>query len=136
MVHQKVGTVDKQLNPNFQNEMFIKDNKQHLMTILDAIIYCAKQEIPLRANDEPDTSRNRGNFLELLELIAKYDNNVTRRMKALPDNAKMLSPDNAKMLSPDIQNDLLQSLTSVLLDHIKHKAENVICYAVEMKDAS
>ena len=123
MVHQKVGTVDKQLNPN--------DNKQHLMTILDTIIYCAKQEIPLRANDESDTSRNRGNFLKLLELIAKYDNNVTRRMKALPDNAKMLSP--------DIQNDLLQSLTSVLLDHIKHKAENVICYAVfadEVKDAS
>ena len=54
-----------------------------------------------------------------------------RRMKALPDNAKMLSP--------DIQNDLLQSLTSVLLDHIKHEAENVICYAVladEVKDAS
>ena len=52
-------------------------------------------------------------------------------MKALPYNAKMLSP--------DIQNDLLQSLTSVLLDHIKHEAENVICYAVladEVKDAS
>ena len=59
------------------------------MTILDAIIYCPKQEIPLRANDESDTSRNRANFL--LELIAKYDNNVTRRMKVLPDNAKLLS---------------------------------------------
>ena len=106
----KVGTVDKKLNPNFQNEKIINDNKQHLMTILDAIIYCPKQEIPLRANDESDTSRNRGNFLEQLELIAKYDNNVTRRMKVLPDNAKLLSP--------DIENDLLQSLTSVLLDHM------------------
>ena len=47
MVHQKGGTVDKQLNPNFQNEKFINDNKQHLMTILDAIIHWAKQEIPL-----------------------------------------------------------------------------------------
>ena len=57
------------------------------MTILDAIIYRPKQEIPLRANDESDTSRNRGNFLELFELIAKYDNNVTRRMKVLPGHA-------------------------------------------------
>ena len=43
------------------------------------------------------------------------------------------------MISPDIENDLLQSLTSVLLRHIKHEAENVICYAVladEVKDAS
>ena len=92
-MHQKIGTVGKQLNPNFQNEKFINDNKQHLMTILDAIIYCAKHEIPLQANDESETSRNRGNFLEPLELIAKYDNNVTRRMKALPKNAKMVSPD-------------------------------------------
>ena len=58
ILHQKIRTVDKQLDPNFQNEKFINDNREHLMTILDAIIYCAKQEIPLRANDESDTSRH------------------------------------------------------------------------------
>ena len=43
------------------------------------------------------------------------------------------------MLSPDIQNDLLASLTSVLLDHVKHEVENASCYAIladEVKDRS
>ena len=42
------------------------------------------------------------------------------------------------MLSPNIQNDLLFSLTSVLLEHVKHEVENASCYAIladEMKDA-
>ena len=43
------------------------------------------------------------------------------------------------MLSPDIQNDLLTSLALVLLEHVKHEAENESCYAMladEVKDAS
>lgn len=131
MVHQKVGTVDQQLDPHFQNEKFVNDNRQHLMTIIDVILFCAKQEIPLRADDESDVSRNKGNFLELLDFLAKYDDNVMRRMKTLPNNAKMRSP--------EIQNDLLQSTTSVLLSHIKHEVETAKYYAIladEVKDAS
>ena len=48
-------------------------------------------------------------------------------------------PGNANMLSPDIQNDLLASLTSVLLNHVKHEVENASCYAIladEVKDTS
>ena len=71
-------TDDKQLDSNFQNEKFINNNREHLMTNLDPIIYCAKQEIPLPANDESGPSRNRGNYLELLELIARYDSDVAR----------------------------------------------------------
>ena len=43
------------------------------------------------------------------------------------------------MLSPDIQNDLLTSLASVLLERVKHEVENASCYAIladEVKDAS
>ena len=63
--------------------------------------------------------------------MGKYDSDVTKRIKNLPKNAKMLSP--------DIQNDLLASLTSVLLDHVKHEVENASCYAIladEVKDTS
>ena len=111
-MHQKVGTIDKQLNPNFRNEKFIDDNRKHLMTVLDVISFCAKQEIPLRGDDESNQSLNKGNFLEMIEFLGKYDSNVTKRIENLPRNAIMLSP--------NIQNDLLSSLTSVLLEHVKH----------------
>ena len=67
----------------------------------------------------------------MIEFLGKYDSNVTKRIENLPRNAKMLSP--------NIQNDLLSSLTSVLLEHVKHEVENASCYAIladEMKDAS
>ena len=130
-MHQKIGTVDKQLDPNFRNEKFINDNRKHLMTVLDVITFCAKQEIPLRGDDESDHSLNKENFLEMIEFLGKYDSNVTKRIESLPGNAKMLSP--------DIQNDLLTSLASVLLEHVKHEVENASCYAIladEVKDAS
>ena len=43
------------------------------------------------------------------------------------------------MLSPDIQNESLASLTSVLLEDVKHEVENASCYAIlvdEVKDTS
>ncbi|KAI6659566.1 Zinc finger MYM-type protein 1-like [Oopsacas minuta] len=130
-IHQIIGTVDKQLDPNFRNEKFIDDNRKHLMTVLDIITFCAKQDIPLRGDDESDQSLNKGNFLEILELLGKYDSNVTKRIESLPGNAKMLSP--------DIQNDLFTSLASVLLDYVKSEVEIASCYAIladEVKDAS
>ncbi|KAI6646225.1 Zinc finger MYM-type protein 1-like [Oopsacas minuta] len=130
-IHQIIGTVDKQLDPNFRNEKFIDDNRKHLMTVLDIITFCVKQDIPLRGDDESDQSLNKGNFLEILELLGKYDSNVTKRIESLPGNAKMLSP--------DIQNDLLTSLASVLLDYVKSEVEIASCYAIladEVKDAS
>ena len=108
-IHKKIGTIDKQLNPNFRKEKLINDNRKHLMTVLDVITLCAKQEIPLRGDDELNQSLNNGNFLEMIEFLGKYD----KRIKNLPGNAKMLSPDN--------QNDLLASLTSVLLNRVKHE---------------
>ena len=38
-MHQKVGTIDKLLDPNFRNEKFINDNRKHLMTFLDVIVF-------------------------------------------------------------------------------------------------
>ena len=97
-MHQEIGTVDKQLDPNFRNEKFIDDNRKHLMTVLDVCLR-AKQEIPLRGDDESDQSLNKGNFLEMIEFLGKYDSSVTKGIESLPGNTKMLSP--------DIQNDCL-----------------------------
>ena len=97
-MHKKIGTVDKQLDPNFRNEKFIDDNRKHLMTVLDVCLR-AKQEIPLRGDDESDQSLNKGNFLEMIEFLGKYDSSVTKGIESLPGNTKMLSP--------DIQNDCL-----------------------------
>ena len=90
-------------------------------------IYC----VLLRGDDETDLSMNQGNFLELLNLLSKYDPQIKARIDSLPRNAKMLSA--------EIQNDLLSAATSVLLSCIKKEVHEARYYAIiadEMKDVS
>lgn len=42
-----------------------KENQEFLATIVDALLFLARQNIALRGHDESGTSSNKGNFLEL-----------------------------------------------------------------------
>ena len=48
------------------------------------VLFCAKQETPLyRENLD---ALNKGNFLELLDLVSKYDPEIKRRLDELSKN--------------------------------------------------
>ena len=61
------------------SEQYYQRNKHVLGAIADAVLLCAKQGLPLRGhrdtkvNDMGKSTGNRGNFLGIMELIAKYD---------------------------------------------------------------
>ncbi|GKC30785.1 zinc finger MYM-type protein 1-like protein [Tanacetum coccineum] len=55
---------------------------------------------PLRGSDEGPTLINRGNYLELVKLLALYNKDVARVLE--------IAPKNAKYTSPYIQKELLQ----------------------------
>ena len=76
----------------------IERNREHIKVILDVLITCAKQEIPLRGNRENDEAKNASNFLELYRLVCSHDKATQVRLDAILSNAKMLSKEN--------QNDL------------------------------
>ena len=63
------------------------------------ILLCALQEIALRGHNESTDSVNRGNFREILQLVAEHDVVVKERL--------CHGPQNAKYTSPEIQNLLL-----------------------------
>jgi hypothetical protein len=43
------------------------------MTIADVLLLCSKQEIAFHGHDESSSSLSKGNFLEILNLVAKHD---------------------------------------------------------------
>ena len=49
------------------------DRHEYLIRIVSIVQYLAKQGIAFRGHDEKESSSNRGNFLELLELLKKFD---------------------------------------------------------------
>ena len=66
---------------------------------------------------ESDKSQRRGNFLELLSLIAQHDPVIKARIEDLPNNAKYTSP--------DIQN----SLINIMASGVQEIIYNNICAA-------
>lgn len=63
------------------NITFVERNRQHVKVVLDIVMMCAKQDIPLRGHRETEETLNRGNFLEIFKLISKYNPEVENRVQ-------------------------------------------------------
>lgn len=131
LVQQKFGRVDQQLDPVFRDTHALSAHNDHLKTVIDIILFCARQEIPLRGDDETIDSLNKGNFLELMDLLSEYDKEIPDRISKLPKNGTMLSP--------EIQNELLHCSKNTLQDYIIKQVKDSVYYSViadEVKDVS
>ncbi|PWA54958.1 hypothetical protein CTI12_AA430160 [Artemisia annua] len=71
-----------------QTEQEIMDNRLRLKVTIDSTTWLTLQTCPLRGDDERPTSINRGNYLELVKLIASYNKDVARVVETAPQNAK------------------------------------------------
>ena len=54
--------------------------RHYIRSVAEVLLLCSKQEISLRGHDESDGSLNKGNFLEILGVIAKHDPIVDDRL--------------------------------------------------------
>jgi len=90
-----------------------ENNRQILECIIDALKYLVRQGLALRGDDESPDSENRGNFLELLSLLAKSN--------PLLDDWLRNHPGNVSWLSPQIQNELLDCMAI----EVTHKISSV-----------
>ena len=109
----------------------IVNNRHYLKTILQVLLVCSQQEIALRGHDESVKSPNRGNFLEILKLIACHDEIVKDRL--------MCGPRNAIYTSPIIQNELLHIMGEMVQNIICSKIQEAGLFSIlvdESKDCS
>ena len=53
-----------------QRRTTIQENRKYLQTMLKIALLCARQDLALRGHDESENSENKGNFKEILELLA------------------------------------------------------------------
>ena len=102
-----------------QRKEEVIQNRYYLKTIIELLIFCASQEIGFRGHRESEASdsTNRGNFLELLHLVARHDPAIQRRLGE--------GPRNAIYIAHNIQDELLHLLGTAV--------RQIICQGV--KDA-
>lgn len=105
----------------------IKNNRYVVSRLIDATCYLAKQELPFRGHDEQVTSTNRGNYVELVNLMGTLDLKLSGHLST----ATVFSG-----LSGDIQNDLIQSISNVLLRKIALEIKNIDFVSIIMDETT
>ncbi|XP_076348019.1 zinc finger MYM-type protein 1-like, partial [Tachypleus tridentatus] len=108
----------------------VEENRHYIRAVIDALLYTACQNEAQRGHREGSQSNNRGNFLELLDMIFRYDEIVKK---------KLSGPGNAKYMHHDIQNELLDIIAGMIRKNISKeimKAEHFALMVDETKDVS
>jgi hypothetical protein len=95
------GHVRHMFNKQYPED--IRRNRLRLKVSIDAVRWLAFQACAFRGHDESSTSMNQGNFLEMVKLLAGYDDEVKA---VVLGNA----PGNAKYTSPKIQKEILETI--------------------------
>ena len=95
----------------------ILKNRLRLKTSIDAIRWLTFQVCAFRGYDESSSVRNRGNFLEMIELLATYCDEVA---KVVFEN----SPYTSRYTSPKIQKEILHIIPSKVRKYVREEVGN------------
>lgn len=105
----------------------VRQNREILKRFISITCFLAKQEIAFRGHNEAKDSVNRGNYIELAKTLAEYDEKLNNHLQ----NATVFSG-----LSASIQNDLVNSITNVMINTIKDELSQVKFVAISLDETS
>ncbi|XP_056699421.1 uncharacterized protein [Spinacia oleracea] len=127
---KKTGThIDKALEK--PNPQLIENNLLRIKTSIEIVRWLTFQNCAFRGHDESSKSKNQGNFLEMLKLLAYYNKDVH-------DVVMGNAPQNAKYTSPAIQKEILQVFADKVQKTIREEiGDSKFCIIVdESRDIS
>ena len=137
MMSGRCESVAVLLNQEFRDT--IQKNRQMLLSVVETIILCGRQNIALRGHRDSGTDlevqsaqSNHGNFWALLNFRISADDTHLR------DHVQRAAR-NATCTSPDTQNQLVNILGDHVRDTILGKVRSSLCYTVitdEVTDSS
>ena len=104
-----------------QHNQEVRKNREILKRLTDVVCFLGEHELAFRDHIESESSSNKGNYVDLLNLLAKYD----EPLKFHLDNSKVF-----KGTSNLIQNDLIASRGEVALKRIKTEIKDAWFVAI------
>ena len=131
-INKKSVPVNVQMNEKDRTQ--IEENREKLRIILRAVLFCAKQNVALRAHRDDSKhyqldGNNPGNFQELLHLICVTGN-------SLLENHLKNAPRNATYRSKTVQNELIQLSAQQLQKSIIKSVIDAKIYSIMADEAS
>ena len=128
---QEGSSIGEQLDK--MGDRVIKDNREYVKVLMEAVLYCSQQGIAFRGHSKVDDSAtiNTGNFKNLITLLSRHSTVVQQRIRE--------SSKSASWLSPAIQNEIIHFLADQVRLKIKgelQQAHFFTIFADEAKDSS
>lgn len=105
----------------------VKRNRYIMERLISATCFLAQQELPFRGNNESSESVNKGNYVELLNLLAETDDKLLNHLQT----ATVFSG-----TSNDIQNDIIECISRFMINKIKEEVNNSNFVAVIMDETT
>ena len=110
-------------------------NRKKLLPIVEAIILCGRQNIPLRGHRDDsssydEVSSNPGNFQAILNYLVKCGNNV------LFDEHLRNAPKSATYRSKTTQNEVIGICKRLITDHLVKEIRSSIYFSILADEAS
>ncbi len=68
---------------NKEHNKQVQENRDYIKTIGEILLLTATQNIAQRGHDESAESDNKGNFMAILETVAKHDKTVQKRLTSI-----------------------------------------------------
>ena len=112
----------------------VRQNRETLKTITEAILFLSKQELAFRCHDESRDSLNKGNYWELLECFAKLDSVFERRLHRELTEGERVHSGVFTGVSSEIKNDLIECIDSVIQDQIDKEIENCRLLSIQVDE--
>ena len=119
----RTGSVAEKVYIKYSKE--VQQNRLYRKSICESLIFCHGQSFTLRAYDENMDSKNRENFLELMELCYK-GSDVTEQLF-------VECKKNFPYISPTIQNKLLSIIGDQIKQQIVKQVKEAKIFAVMWK---
>ena len=101
----------------------IRQNRETLKTISEAILFLSKQELAFRGHDESNDSLNMGNYM-LIECFANFKSVFERRLHRVLTEGERVHSGVFTGVSSEIQNDLIECIDPIIQDQIDKETEN------------
>ncbi|TKS66120.1 Zinc finger MYM-type protein 1 [Collichthys lucidus] len=98
-----------------------------LTRVIDCILFLAERNLPLRGKNAQFGNPKNGNFLGILELIARYDVTLAEHLRKAASKKK-----NTGYLSWCTQNEFLDSISECVLGKIRAQIKASKYFAVEL----
>lgn len=132
---EKNKAIELQFEENKEPELRVKEkqrqkNVAYMKKLIDVVRTLAKGGKTFRGHNEKEESDEKGLFLEVVQLLKKYDPEFKEYLETAPRNCTYLSN--------HVQNDILQALKNVILRSIRQEIEgqHISVIADETSDVS